>query len=153
MWNLPRPGIEPVSLAQADGLLTIGPPGKSSRTFSSSQTETLYPLNSNSPFSPPWIFFCANYTIFWHPHHQSNKIFLTHVHFYILTRVIWPFSEKYQINKWGRLAVMKKVPKEDCHQLESALGDHPDLPRTEGVWGAGFCFKTRLGPTKSLHPI
>lgn len=47
---------------------------------------------------------------------------------------------------------MRKVPKEGCHQLESASGDHPDLPRTEGLWGAGFCFKTKLGPTKSLHP-
>ena len=27
-WNLPRPGIEPVSLASAGGFLTTGPPGK-----------------------------------------------------------------------------------------------------------------------------
>ena len=29
MWNLPRPGIEPVSPALAGGFLTTGPPGKS----------------------------------------------------------------------------------------------------------------------------
>ena len=28
-WNLPRPGIQPVSPALADGFLTTGPPGKS----------------------------------------------------------------------------------------------------------------------------
>ena len=30
MWNLPGPGIEPVSPALADGLSTTGPPGNSS---------------------------------------------------------------------------------------------------------------------------
>ena len=34
MWNLPRPGIEPVSSALADGFLTTGPPGKSSWSIS-----------------------------------------------------------------------------------------------------------------------
>ena len=29
MWNLPRPSIEPVSLALADGFLITGSPGKS----------------------------------------------------------------------------------------------------------------------------
>ena len=29
MWNLPGPGLEPVSAALADGLLTTVPPGKS----------------------------------------------------------------------------------------------------------------------------
>ena len=29
MWNLPRPGIEPTSLALAGRFLTTGPPGKS----------------------------------------------------------------------------------------------------------------------------
>ena len=29
MWNLPRPGTEPVSPALAGGLLSTGPPGKS----------------------------------------------------------------------------------------------------------------------------
>ena len=28
MWNLPRPGIEPVSSALAGGFLATGPPGK-----------------------------------------------------------------------------------------------------------------------------
>ena len=30
MWNLPRPGVEPVSPSSADGFLTTRPPGKSS---------------------------------------------------------------------------------------------------------------------------
>ena len=29
MWNFPRPGIEPMSSALAEGFLTIGPTGKS----------------------------------------------------------------------------------------------------------------------------
>ena len=29
MWNLPRPGIKPVSPSLADRFLTTGPPGKS----------------------------------------------------------------------------------------------------------------------------
>ena len=29
LWDLPRPGIEPVSPALAGGFLTTGPPGKS----------------------------------------------------------------------------------------------------------------------------
>ena len=33
MWNLPRPGIEPVSLALGGGFLTTKPPGKSSNEF------------------------------------------------------------------------------------------------------------------------
>ena len=31
MWDLPRPGLEPVSLALAGGLLTTEPPGKPGR--------------------------------------------------------------------------------------------------------------------------
>ena len=33
MWNLPRPGIEPVSPTLTDGLLTTGPTGKSSQEY------------------------------------------------------------------------------------------------------------------------
>ena len=33
MWDLPGPGIEPVSPALADGFLTTGPPGKSLGCF------------------------------------------------------------------------------------------------------------------------
>ena len=33
MWDLPRPGIKPVSPALAGGFLTTGPPGKSSLIF------------------------------------------------------------------------------------------------------------------------
>ena len=33
MWDLPRPGLEPVSPALAGGFLTTVPPGKSSTTF------------------------------------------------------------------------------------------------------------------------
>jgi len=33
MWDLPGPGIEPMSLALAGGFLTTGPPGESSLQF------------------------------------------------------------------------------------------------------------------------
>ena len=33
MWDLPRPGIEPLSPALAGGFLTTGPPGRSSGVF------------------------------------------------------------------------------------------------------------------------
>ena len=33
MWDLPRPGIEPVSPALASGFLTTGPPGKCPRLY------------------------------------------------------------------------------------------------------------------------
>ena len=33
MWDLPRPGLEPVSSALAGGFLTTVPPGKSLKTF------------------------------------------------------------------------------------------------------------------------
>lgn len=48
----------------------------------------------------------------------------------------------------------------DCLQwelspLESAEGDHPDLPRSEGVGDVGFSVlkAERIGHIKSLHPI
>ena len=79
MWDLPGPGLEPVSPALAGGFLTTVPPGKPSsepflsiqftgnkyihvvvqpqsitRTISSSQTKTLYPLNTDSRSPSPW---------------------------------------------------------------------------------------------------
>ena len=33
MWNLPRPGLEPVSPALAGGFLTTAPPGKPDNTL------------------------------------------------------------------------------------------------------------------------
>ena len=47
MWDLPRPGLEPVSLALAGGSLTTAPPGKSPchTTGPSSRVPTL-------PYSP-----------------------------------------------------------------------------------------------------
>ena len=33
IWDLPRPGLEPMSPALAGGFLTTAPPGKSSETF------------------------------------------------------------------------------------------------------------------------
>ena len=73
MWDLPGPGLKPVSPALAGGFLTTVPPGKSlnkilsaqylivncrhrvveqvSRADSSCIAVTLYPLNRNSPFS------------------------------------------------------------------------------------------------------
>ena len=39
MWDLPRPGIEPVSPALAGRFLTTGPPGKSCNDFLSTETD------------------------------------------------------------------------------------------------------------------
>ena len=39
MWDLPRPGIEPMSPALAGGFLTTGPPGKSCNDFLSTETD------------------------------------------------------------------------------------------------------------------
>ena len=33
MWDLPRPGLEPMAPALADGFLTTAPPGKPSKLF------------------------------------------------------------------------------------------------------------------------
>ena len=33
MWDLPGPGLEPMSLALAEGFLTIAPPGKTCTIF------------------------------------------------------------------------------------------------------------------------
>ena len=33
MWDLPEPGIEPVSPLLAGGFLTTGPPGKNDKTI------------------------------------------------------------------------------------------------------------------------
>ena len=39
MWNLPGPGLEPVSPALADRFLTTGPPGKSQMKIYNEQAE------------------------------------------------------------------------------------------------------------------
>ena len=60
MWDLPRPGIEPVSPALAGGFLTTDPPGKSRAHF---------PLSINLPsLLVFWIFF-----FFW-PCHAAHGI-------------------------------------------------------------------------------
>ena len=45
MWNLPKPGIEPVSAALAGGFLSTAPPGKSQKAFS----ETCYMQSAGGP--------------------------------------------------------------------------------------------------------
>ena len=39
MWDLPGPGLEPVSPALAGGFLTTAPPGKSQNVLSNKQTK------------------------------------------------------------------------------------------------------------------
>ena len=48
MWNLPRPGLEPMYPALAGGFLTTGPPGKSENKF-----DPLCPLQPLSKSSIP----------------------------------------------------------------------------------------------------
>ena len=49
MWDLPGPGLEPVSPALADGFLTTVPPGKPETTgFICSFTISLYPMPINT---------------------------------------------------------------------------------------------------------
>ena len=55
MWDLPRPGIKPVSPALAGGFLTTGPPGKSlpskvsSVLITANQSSFYHPRNSFLP--------------------------------------------------------------------------------------------------------
>ena len=44
MWDLPGPGLEPVSPALAGGFLSTAPPGKSQNTFSFSFWKALFGL-------------------------------------------------------------------------------------------------------------
>ena len=44
MWDLPGPGIEPMSPALAGGFLTTGPPGKSHQQIRPENTSSLFPL-------------------------------------------------------------------------------------------------------------
>ena len=48
MWDLPGPGLEPMSPALAGGFLTTAPPGKSPETFFSKQNKN----GNDQPFSP-----------------------------------------------------------------------------------------------------
>ena len=58
-WNIPRPGIEPVSLALADRFLTTGLPGKLLSLF------LLYE-SFNLPLSTPWIFWSNSQTLYYY---------------------------------------------------------------------------------------
>ena len=42
MWNLPRPGIEPMSPALAGGFLSTVPPGKSHGILKNGTNELIY---------------------------------------------------------------------------------------------------------------
>ena len=48
MWDLPRPGLEPVSPALAGGFLTTAPPGKSWDNFILTQNFTLVKSHKQS---------------------------------------------------------------------------------------------------------
>ena len=53
MWDLPRPGLEPMSPALAGGFLTTAPPGKPAYLFYTQQFVSLHPIPSICPsFSP-----------------------------------------------------------------------------------------------------
>ena len=59
MWDLPGPGIEPVSPALAGGFLTTAPTGKSPNfilhSFTCSCPVFPTPLIEETVFSPPYI--------------------------------------------------------------------------------------------------
>ena len=66
MWDLPRPGLEPVSPALAGGFPTTAPPGKPRHIFKVScvfiflllSFKSLLFILDNSPLS--WVFFCKH---------------------------------------------------------------------------------------------
>ena len=77
MWDLPRPGLKPVSPAWAGGFLTTAPPGKS-LISSFSFTLVNYPINSQCifPFKLSPVSFCCfqpeNHLVY-HPNRLGNR--------------------------------------------------------------------------------
>ena len=63
MWNLPRPGHEPVSLALTSGLSTTAPPGKPGRWIlnhcATGEAPAHFPLEVSSEFSLGWWWPCG----------------------------------------------------------------------------------------------
>ena len=52
MWDLPGPGIEPMSFELADGFLTTGPPGKPRMNLFFFFFFTIFKVNHSGAFSP-----------------------------------------------------------------------------------------------------
>ena len=48
MWDIPRPGVEPISQAMAGGFLTTVPPGKSPISFFHHLTQILHQVQSTA---------------------------------------------------------------------------------------------------------
>ena len=67
MWNLPGPGIEPVSPALAGDFLTTGPPGKSKMLYMSSFIKLIY-LTHVTTLPPSLYLF-----IFFHLHFIAEE--------------------------------------------------------------------------------
>ena len=55
MWDLPRPGLEPVSPALAGGFLTPGPPGKSLYLFLEAHVLIHFHIEQEGVVLPPWV--------------------------------------------------------------------------------------------------
>ena len=70
MWDLPRPGLEPVSPALAGGFLTTAQPGKSLKFLKLSDKLAIWKnpmINHFTPlffFSPPLLLLCFEYLNF-----------------------------------------------------------------------------------------
>ena len=54
-WNLPRPGIKPMSPALASGFLPTGPPGKSSDFIPFMVVYYLHSYGPLQPINSPWF--------------------------------------------------------------------------------------------------
>ena len=51
MWDLPGPGLEPMTPALAGGFLTTVPPGKSETIFTYRKVVTIVQKNAHKPFT------------------------------------------------------------------------------------------------------
>ena len=65
MWDLPGPGIEPVSPALAGGFLTTAPPGKSGGSFLTSSLLFLEPFREGTGITRPWEAWCQTQCQVW----------------------------------------------------------------------------------------
>ena len=87
MWDLPRPGLEPVSPALAGRFSTTAPPGKSSRTLNS-------PPNWPSWIHPLYLWSFISYFLDLFPldHYFFGRFawfyFLTHIYIHMLQSYI-----------------------------------------------------------------
>ena len=59
MWDLPRPGLEPVSPALAGGFLTTAPPGKPPALFNKDHGQETQPAKPITGFCPCFLLYAT----------------------------------------------------------------------------------------------